>query len=208
MRTKSEAKRQAILEVATEVFKEEGFAQASMSAICSRVGGSKATLYNHFASKEELFFEVMFRSSAAEFEASLRALDAGIEDVAEALHRFGTRFLAVLYSPEVLAARRLVIAEAGRSELGRQCYARGPALALAAIAQFLQGAMLAGKLRQAEPQVAALHLRALLEAEFLDGFLFQTMEAVDAAQIDAVVGRAVAAFMAAYGPPARSAVDQ
>lgn len=62
MRTKSDEKRQAILDVAAEVFREAGFERASMSEICTRVGGSKATLYNYFPSKEELFFEVMFLS--------------------------------------------------------------------------------------------------------------------------------------------------
>jgi len=28
-----------------------------MAEICARVGGSKATLYNHFASKDELFLK-------------------------------------------------------------------------------------------------------------------------------------------------------
>ena len=57
MRTKSDEKRQAILDVAAEVFREAGFERASMSEICTRVGGAKATLYNHFASKDELFLK-------------------------------------------------------------------------------------------------------------------------------------------------------
>ena len=44
-----------ILEIALEMFLKEGFAAVSMSSIAARVGGSKATLYNYFASKEELF---------------------------------------------------------------------------------------------------------------------------------------------------------
>lgn len=200
MRTKSEAKRQAILEVAAQVFRELGFERASMSAIRARVGGSKATIYNYFASKEALFTEVMFRSNEAELEATRSALDSETEDVAAALRHFGERLLALLYSPEVLAVRRLIVAESGRSELGRLCYDRGPKRGQALIVDFLQRAMAAGQLRPADPQVAGMHLRALLEAELIEGFLFQTTATVDGATIQAVVGRAVAAFMAAYGP--------
>jgi hypothetical protein len=58
----------------------------------------------------------------------------------------------------------------------------------------------AGQLRQADARIAALHLRGLLEAEWLDRFLFQTLEPISAEEINATVQRAIAAFMAAYGP--------
>ena len=47
---------------------ELGFERTSMSEICTRLGGSKATLYNYFASKEALFLEVMFQASEADFQ--------------------------------------------------------------------------------------------------------------------------------------------
>src|SRR5437879_1517334 len=50
-----DSRREAILDVATEVFLEVGYSCASMSTIAARVGGSKGTLYNYFKSKEELF---------------------------------------------------------------------------------------------------------------------------------------------------------
>src|SRR4051812_22630064 len=50
-----DARREAILDVAQEVFLEEGFAAASMSTIAARLGGSKGTLYNYFKSKDDLF---------------------------------------------------------------------------------------------------------------------------------------------------------
>ncbi|MHA6820638.1 TetR/AcrR family transcriptional regulator C-terminal domain-containing protein [Ralstonia pseudosolanacearum] len=199
MRRKSEAKRDAILEAAARLFREVGFERASMAEISTRVGGSKATLYNYFESKEALFFEVMFLSALPEFQGTHHALGASGEDLDKALLRFGERFLAVLYSPDVQAARRLAIAEAGRSELGQLCYARGPAKGHAHVADFLREAMEAGRLRRADPNVVARHFLALLEAELLDGFLFQALEPVDTGQIRAVAQRAVAAFMAAYG---------
>ncbi|WP_253295185.1 TetR/AcrR family transcriptional regulator, partial [Vibrio cholerae] len=55
MRVKSEEKRQAILEIAKDSFTKQGFEQTSMSHIAKMLGGSKATLYNYFSSKEEIF---------------------------------------------------------------------------------------------------------------------------------------------------------
>ncbi len=56
MKTKTESKRQAILKAAADVFRDVGFERASMEEIRARIGGSKATLYNYFPSKEKLFF--------------------------------------------------------------------------------------------------------------------------------------------------------
>jgi len=200
MRTKTEEKREAILAVAAEVFREVGFSGASMSEICTRVGGSKATLYNYFPSKEELFFEVMFRSTEAEFEATHRALDPSTDDVAASLRRFGEQLVALLYSEKVLSVRRLIIAESGRSHLGHLCYARGPERSQAMMAEFLASAMDKGKLRPADPRVATLHLRALLEAELLDCVLFHIDRPEEAGSITSIVSRAIDVFMIAYGP--------
>ena len=52
-------RRETILEIARDMFFTEGYAAVSMSAIAARLGGSKGTLYNYFASKEELFSAVM-----------------------------------------------------------------------------------------------------------------------------------------------------
>jgi AcrR family transcriptional regulator len=52
-------KRAAIVKIAYEAFLTDGYAATSMSSIAAKVGGSKATLYNYFASKEELFAAVI-----------------------------------------------------------------------------------------------------------------------------------------------------
>jgi AcrR family transcriptional regulator len=202
MRTKSESRRQAIQEAAAEVFQQMGFERASMADITARVGYSKATLYSYFASKEELFYEVMTQATEAEFQATLGALDPAVEDIEPALRQFGERLLTLLYSPEVQAVRRLVLAEAGRSDLGRRCYELGPARSEEVLAAFLQDAIDEGKLRHADARLAALHLRGLLEAEWLDRFLFQVMGKLTRKQVVDTAERAVTVFMAAYGPDA------
>lgn len=201
MKKKTEAKRQAILEVATQAFQELGFERTSMSEICARVGGSKATLYNYFPSKEELFFETVFLSTEAEFEAVITAIDTTREDIADSLRHFGERLLTFLYSPHVRAQRHLAVSESGRTSIGRLVYERGVLRGQNFMADFLQQAMAAGKLRPADPQIATKHLFGLLESELLERFLFQLLGEVSAEEIQTVTGRAIAVFMAAYGIP-------
>ena len=62
MRVKTEGRRQVIIDAALEVFKEVGYERASMAEISARAGGSKATLYNYFKSKEELFSAAMLEA--------------------------------------------------------------------------------------------------------------------------------------------------
>lgn len=200
MRAKSETRRQAILAAAAEVFQETGFERTSMAAICERLGYSKATLYNYFSSKEELFSAVVFDATEEEFLATQAALDPTMPDLTHALELFGQRFLALIYSPQVQAVRRLMVSEGGRSDLGKTCYERGPVRSEAHTAAFLQHAMDTGLLRPADAKVAAIHLRGLLEAEWVDRFLFQVLDEPSPETIEATVQRAVAVFMAAYKP--------
>ncbi len=200
MRKKPEIKRQTIVDMAAEGCGEKGFERASMSEIRQRVGGSNATLYNYFPSKEELFFEVMHQANQAEFLAAHEMLDHETEDIAEALQNFGEGLLTLLHSPDVMAVRRLVTSSFSNKELARTCYERGPMRSMNELSEFLLAAMKKGKLRQCDPTVATMHLRGLLEAELIDRFIFQIESDIDPEKIKAIVKRAVAVFMAAYGP--------
>ena len=53
--TRSELKKQAIIDAAKQEFQDKGFQHASMDNIAQSADVSKRTVYNHFASKEILF---------------------------------------------------------------------------------------------------------------------------------------------------------
>ena len=59
MRVRTDEKRREIVDVASELFEEHGFERTSMSMISERLGGSKATLYGYFKSKEQLLAAVL-----------------------------------------------------------------------------------------------------------------------------------------------------
>lgn len=65
-------RRAEILALATDLFLTHGFAATSMSALARAVGVQKASLYHHFASKEELFIACVTEG----YEATVRKLEA------------------------------------------------------------------------------------------------------------------------------------
>src|SRR5690349_8455643 len=59
-RAESQARtRAALLQAGAEVFVERGFAGSSVEAIAARAGFTRGAFYSNFASKEELFAELL-----------------------------------------------------------------------------------------------------------------------------------------------------
>lgn len=199
MRTKTEARRQAIIDTAAETFRERGFDATSMSEVAARLGGSKATLYNYFCSKEQLFAEVMLEQVRAQALPLVDALEKA-EDLPAALHRLAPAYLRLMLQPQVLAVSRMCVAEGERCGFGRALYEEGPKPAWSRIAGRLERAMRAGELRQDEPWRAAMHLKGLMEAELVDHRLRGWCDAPAEAEIEAAAHAAVGAFLRAYAP--------
>ncbi|MBV9910934.1 MAG: TetR/AcrR family transcriptional regulator [Sinobacteraceae bacterium] len=201
MKSKTEAKRQAILRAAAEVFREVGFERASMSEIRARVGGSKATLYNYFPSKEKLFFEVMYQATERTLVDITATLDPEAQDVKHELLRFGQTLLPALYSPQAIALRRLAIAESGQSDIGKVVFEGATVPMEKHVAEFLRGAMKRGSLRSADAKIAAMHLLSLLESELLQRVLLGVESSVKPDGVRASVRRAVEVFLSGYQRP-------
>lgn len=200
MKVRTEAKRDAILAVAAEVFLELGYKRSSMTEIAARVGGSKATLYGYFASKEELFTEVTRAMAAQHIEAALTELNSSPTDrLAQVLQRFGEQLNRFMCSAEAVATHRMVIAEAAHSDIGQLFYDAGPKPGLATIAAFFQAAMDRGQLRQADAAVAALHFDALINAETQHGWFLRDAKPPTPEQGQQMVARAIETFLGGYG---------
>jgi AcrR family transcriptional regulator len=199
VKTKTEAKRLAILEAAAEVFREVGFDRASMSQIRARLGGSKATLYNYFPSKEKLFLEVMHHAKEHKLQALAAAPDPDARDLRQELLEFGQRLLALPYSPECIATRRLVIAESGYSNFGKTWFEWATVPVEKRLTDFLRKVMRRGALRRGDPKTAAIHFLSLLESELTERTLLGVIKSVEPEAIRGAVRRAVDAFLAGYG---------
>src|SRR6185295_1190591 len=153
MRVKTEERRQAIIDTAYKVFQEEGFDRASMSEIAKRLGGSKATLYSYFNSKEELFTAVMKVSpEVGELFGPITDPNLKITSpkaLREQLERFAVTYLKFHLSPNILAMRRNLIAQGDRSDVSRLSFEAGPRQNFIKLAEFLERAMEDGLLVKA-----------------------------------------------------------
>jgi AcrR family transcriptional regulator len=126
-KTGRDGKRDAILKIAFEAFLTDGYAATSMSSIAARVGGSKATLYNYFSSKEELFSAVI-SEKCQDIQSLLFETELEHAHFRISLLHLGERLLRLMLSDEKIAVFRLITAETARfPELGCAFYRSGPA---------------------------------------------------------------------------------
>jgi AcrR family transcriptional regulator len=186
------------MDIARDVFMKEGFSAASMSTIAARVGGSKATLYNYFASKEELFV-AMIHDQCDRNHALLFNFDTEGGDFIEALRRLGERFVRLMVSEDILALHRLVIAEAGRfPELGQTLYEAGPKRGHARLSAFLKEAMDHNGLHADDMDRAASQLMDLCLTDLYRQRLWNVCGPPTPEQIRANVDDALEVFIAAH----------
>lgn len=196
MRVKTENRRQAIMKAASEVFQEEGFAGASMAMVAARVGGSKATLYNYFSSKDELFAAVTIEAVDATAQAMIALLESDVADIRETLLRFGHAYLDLILSPDVVMVTRIATSHGPPPSFGRSLYEKGPGQGWRTIEASLKRYHELGLLSITDSKVAALQLKALLEAGLFEPALFGVKPALSRQM---VVTEAVDLFLLRYG---------
>ncbi len=200
MRVLSQAKRQDILDKASQVFAEVGYERTSMAEISARVGGSKATLYRYFPSKMDLFLEVA-EASARKHLGDVPEKARNQQDVAQRLQDLGQVLMPFLLSQDMVARERMVISEAGQSDIGQLYYHAGPGKGLAVLTDFFADAVTMKWLRPEDPHVIACHAIALLQSEISPPRLFGVPINDSPAYLNAAVARAVDVFMRAYATP-------
>lgn len=194
-----EARREAILDVARDVFVEEGYAAASMSTIAAKLGGSKGTLYNYFSSKEELFSAYVVRHCAWQSD-NMFSLLVDDDDIRTVLTNVGHRYLETVMSDFSLGNFRIIMAEAERSpEIGRLFYESGPLNGSRRLGGYLQKAIERGALRPVNAEHAAHLFIGMCQNRMLKARLCNFMPAPSQIQIEAETKLAVDTFLAAYG---------
>src|SRR5438046_6068624 len=108
MREEAVGKAALILRGARRAFLAGGFGAVSMDAIAREAGVSKATVYAHFGSKEDLFGAVVADVAEERFAGfSARELDP--RDIEASLNTIARRFLDLLLSPAAVAVHRLTV---------------------------------------------------------------------------------------------------
>ena len=105
--------RERILQVATELFLEQGYGSTSIEAVASRAGISKRTFYDRFDDKAALFAAVVHYIIEHIRPPANVPLLAGAS-LPEILQRLAGLILKAALSPQALALHRLVTGESSR----------------------------------------------------------------------------------------------
>src|SRR5438045_9288262 len=108
MRDEAVGKAAMALRAAGRAFLASGFGGVSMDAIAREAGVSKATVYAHFGSKEELFGAVVADVAEQRFGA-FSALELDPRDIEASLNTIARRFLGLVLSPEAVSVHRLTV---------------------------------------------------------------------------------------------------
>ncbi|MFH8837618.1 TetR/AcrR family transcriptional regulator [Streptomyces sp. NPDC017868] len=203
---RSARKHQAIMEAATAVFLEKGYAGTSMDDIARLAAVSKQTVYKHFSDKEKLFADIVL--------ATTDRLDTAIDLLAdvptdatnleENLTLLARRFLTTLTHPQVIQLRRLIIANADVfPELGTEWYEKGFERGLSTLAATFRRLADEGLLRVDDALLAANHFSGLLLWIPVNKAMFTGRSQHTEAELDRYAAAGARAFLAAYRlPPA------
>lgn len=195
------ARRDAILEIATSLFLEKGYSATSMSGIVDVMGGSKATLWRHFPSKQVLFTAVVDRATR-EFRTGLEFILTRPDELKVTLFNFCEAYLERMTSTQAIALKRMIIGEVARfPEIGSIFYERGPKETCHLLARYIGLMMEQGKLRQDDPINAAQQLIGRCTVGVQQPLLMGAIKSVGANITRSEAMAAVTTFLWAFSPP-------
>jgi len=197
-RPKDPGKRAAILEAAKALFVANGYETTSMEAVAEAAGVSKLTLYSHFGDKLGLFREAV-RAVAEGYLPQEIFVARGRASLRRHLERVARAYIALVTSPESMAANRMLAADARvAGEIGPILFEAGPARVrrecAAMLAEFDRG----GELAIPDPDRDAQHLLVMLKGEFVDRAVWGCPRDRDEAARDRHIASVLDVFLAAY----------
>ncbi|MDB5440220.1 MAG: transcriptional regulator, TetR family [Caulobacteraceae bacterium] len=192
-------RRDRILQVAREVFFEQGFTAATMSMIAARLGGSKATLYAYFKNKEDLF-DAIIADQCSVIEKLVMLEDEGA-DIRATLTDLGREMVTAMTSDQSVRTMQLIIEETRRNpELARRFDETGPKVGTERLGAYLARAHARGEICAPDPLHAAGVLAILMKGELFFRRVLGLEPEPSAERIEHEVGSAVTNFLRAYAP--------
>lgn len=197
MRVRTDEKRQEIVRIAAELFEQLGYERTSMSAIAASVGGSKATLYGYFASKEELLRAVLDHDVNEEADRLLHEFLAE-KDLRSGLIRLGISYLS---RHHVRAANIRTVAN---QPIAQEFYENVLRPAWQRLADRFATMMKDGQLKFADPWTTAMHWKGLNEWDMLERHLLFAKATDDPNDIVSAATAAADAFLKVYATPAQA----
>ncbi|WP_153771093.1 TetR/AcrR family transcriptional regulator [Labrenzia sp. CE80] len=167
-RRNRDERRQQIIDVARDLFSENGYESTSLDAILSRTGGSRRDIYDFFQDKQGLYDAVM-RSLITEVlsATSIPAEQNFKSDIRAELEEIGQSYLGHMLDPVFVASARQFISVASeRKELGEAAYQAGPAVLYERFANYLDKRVSRGDFLIEDTNAAAKMFIEMLKGEY------------------------------------------
>jgi TetR/AcrR family transcriptional regulator of autoinduction and epiphytic fitness len=158
--------REAIVDAAERLFLERGFGAVSMDDLAEAAGVARRTLYNQFASKEEIFREMLPRV-AGQLED---VLPPGVEtrgDVEDVLRLIARAILQLHRRPGYLGFFRMVVADSRQFPWIAEAFAAVMEPLMERFARYLAHLTAMGVLDCRDPVLAAHQFTGILNEFFL-----------------------------------------
>jgi len=155
MNTAGQKRRKVIIEAAYDLFMEKGYASVSVDDIIRVSKGSKSSLYKFFGDKEGIL-KAVIESLAEEFLREIHLEFPSAKTPREALNRIGMVFADLALSDNAINQHRQAVSHAKAfPDLAKLWYESGPKKTMDEFAVFLEKETAAGRLRIADPYLAA-----------------------------------------------------
>jgi AcrR family transcriptional regulator len=170
---KSDQTRNRIIEAASKLFSEKGYAGSTTRAIAEKAGVNEVTLFRHFGSKENLAREIMNQfgglAIAENFESHLSG------NYRQDLYLIGGMMLKVM--TERNDAMRMAICESGNFPEFREIVAENPRQLRQMLARYFQTLMEKKEIREGHPELLAqAFLGMFFSYTVLQGFLLDNVQ--------------------------------
>ncbi len=197
-RRRSEGKRVAMLAAAEALFVADGYEHVSVDAIAARAQVSKRTIYDHFGDKKTLFVQVLERVNGALVAALRAAVHEELtdeRDLREALFAFAMRVVTQTFPSSDYATFRRLEAQGPSAPRLTGADREHPERLLE---ERFADLVAAGRIRAADPRVAARHFTALTIRLALEALRESAGGRLDASELRTIVDDGVDVFLRAY----------
>jgi AcrR family transcriptional regulator len=171
--SKSEQTRDRIMQAASQLFTEKGFAGTTTRAIAELAGVNEVTLFRHFGTKEKLAKAIMDQFGGQAIAGDLEARFSG--DYVQDLTLMGHMMMKVMI--ERVDAIRMAICESSNFPEFRQVVVENPRRLRQMLARYFQSQMDAKVIHPGHPEaLAQAFLGMFFSYTVLQGFLEDTLQ--------------------------------
>jgi TetR/AcrR family transcriptional repressor of mexJK operon len=191
-----EARLQALLQTAAQLFLEKGYSKVSLEMIAREAHVAVRTIYVKFGGKAGLLNAVI-ENGRAHFFSGMSDLETDPRPLREVLDDFALHFLDLVTAPSFVNLHRMVVAEAKTTpELAQTFYQAGPKRTREELTRFFSRPHIRAQLRDDVPlEMLAVHLTCALLGDNMIRMLFPAEHPPGEAELRAQAKEALDFFL-------------